>query len=60
MEVDAQEPNGGGTLFLRIGRRQDPVRTDVVVWNAGNGTMTSGYYLTQKEERIGTLSGLER
>jgi hypothetical protein len=41
MEVDAQEPIGGGILFLRIGRKQDPDRTEEVVWNGEEEKMTS-------------------
>ena len=40
MEGDAQALIGGGTLFLRIGQRQDPDKTDEVVWNGGEEKVT--------------------
>ena len=59
MQVDAQELIVGSFLSLRMGQRQDPDKTDEVVWNGGEEKMTSWFYLTQKEEVIGILSGLE-
>jgi len=54
MGVDAQDLIGGGFGSLRIVLREDPDRTEEVVWNGGAGKLASWIYLNQKGKRTST------
>ena len=58
MGVDAQDLIGGAFGSQDIVLREDPGRTEEVVWNGGTGELASWIYLNQKEERTRILNFL--
>ena len=59
MGVDAQDLIGGAFGSQDIVLREDPDRTEEVVWNAGTGKLASWIHLNQEEKRTSTKNFLD-